>query len=124
MGIFDKIESAVAGQAGVNEDQHNNLLQTAMQMFGNRSGIGNLLGNAQSAGLSSVVQSWIGHGENQSIDPAQTMQLVGQDKIQELAARVGVPPAIAGMVLSRILPSVVDKATPEGKVPEQDQSAA
>ncbi|HYX54515.1 MAG TPA: YidB family protein [Candidatus Limnocylindrales bacterium] len=124
MGIFDKVENAIGGQTGVNEEQHNTLLQTAMQMFANRGGIGTLLSNAQSSGLSSIVQSWIGRGENQPINAEQTTQLVGQDRLQQLASRVGVPPAIASMVLSRVLPSVVDHATPEGKVPEHDQSAA
>ncbi len=124
MGIFDKVESAIGGQSGINEEQHNALLQTAMQMFGNRAGIGSLLGNAQSSGLSSIVQSWIARGENQPVNPEQTTQLVGQDRIQQLAARVGIPAGLASTVVSRILPSVVDKATPEGKVPDEDQTAA
>lgn len=124
MGIFEKMESAVGGQSGINEQQHNTLLQTAMEMFGNRAGIGSLLGNAQSGGLSSIVQSWIARGENQPVNPEQTSQIVGQDRIQQLASRVGIPAGVATMVLSRILPSVVDKATPEGKVPDEDQTAA
>jgi uncharacterized protein YidB (DUF937 family) len=128
MGIFDKVEGALGGQsgmnAGVSEEQHNSLMQTAMQMFGNRAGIGSLLGNARSSGLSSIVQSWIGRGENQPVDPEQTTQLVGHDRIQELAGRIGVPPAMASLVLSKILPSVVDRATPEGKVPDENESAA
>ena len=124
MGIFEKMEGAIGGQSGINEQQHNTLLQTAMEMFGNRAGISSLLGNAQSSGLSSIVQSWIARGENQPVDPEQTSQIVGQDRIQQLASRAGIPAGVATMVLSRILPSVVDKATPEGKVPDEDQTAA
>ena len=124
MGIFEKMEGAIGGQSGINEQQHNTLLQTAMEMFGNRAGIGSLLGNAQSSGLSSIVQSWIARGENQPVNPEQTSQIVGQDRIQQLASRAGIPAGVATMVLSRILPSVVDKATPEGKVPDEDQTAA
>ncbi|HEX2331406.1 MAG TPA: YidB family protein [Candidatus Angelobacter sp.] len=124
MGIFDKVEGMVGKQSGISEEQHNSLVQAAMQMFGSRAGIGSLLGNAQSSGLGSVVQSWIGRSENQPVDSEQTSQIVGQDRIQQLASRVGIPPSIAAMVLSRVLPSVVDRATPEGKVPEEKENAA
>ena len=116
MGIFDAITGVAERHPNVSEDQHSTLLQGAMAMFGNSGGISGLLNNAQSHGLGGIVQSWIGTGANQPIAEGQLQSVVGQDRINELAARAGVPPTIAAAALSRILPIVVDKLTPHGKV--------
>lgn len=119
MGLLDNLISAAEQHSGVNADQHQNLLQSAMEMFGNHQGITNLQNQAQSQGLGSIVQSWIGTGANQSIAPDQVQSLVGSDMINQLAARVGLPPAMASAALSKILPMLVDKATPNGEVPQK-----
>jgi uncharacterized protein YidB (DUF937 family) len=48
--------------------------------------------------------------------------LLGQDRLNELASRAGVPPGIASAALARILPAVIDKVTPHGKLPEAARS--
>src|SRR5438309_57693 len=117
MSIFDSVMGAIEQHSEMNQEQHANLLQSAMQMFGNRAGISGLMNNAQSQGMGSVVESWVGTGANQPIGAQQVQGLVGQDRINQLAARVGVPPGIASMALSRILPVLVDRLTPQGKLP-------
>ena len=116
MGILDAITGMAERHPEVNEQQHSSLLQSAMAMFGNSGGISGLLNNAQSHGLGGIVQSWIGTGANQPIGAGQLQSVVGQDRINELATRAGVPPAIATAALSRILPVIVDRLTPHGKV--------
>jgi len=118
MSIFDAVMGAVEQHSEVNQQQHASLVQTAMDIFANHAGFSELLSNAQSHGLAGIVQSWIGRGANQPIAPQQVQGLVGQDRLQEIANRVGIPPAIASVALSRILPSLVDKLTPEGKLPQ------
>jgi len=87
-------------------------------MFGNHGGLSELINNAQSQGLNHVVQSWVSTGTNQSVAPGQVQGLVGQERINQFANRLGIPPAIASAALARILPVVVDKLTPEGKLPQ------
>lgn len=101
----------------VNEQQHSTLLQSAMQMFGNSGGLSSLLSNAESQGLGHIVGSWVGDGPNQTVSPDQVQRLVGQDRINELANRAGISSAVAGAALSRILPVLVDRLTPHGKLP-------
>jgi uncharacterized protein YidB (DUF937 family) len=123
MGIFDKFENAIGGSAQAGQEQHESMMKHAMQMFGNRDAIGSLLGNAQSQGLGHIVQSWISNGTNQSIEPDQVSSIIGQDRLEQLAARVGLPTGVASAVLSRVLPSVVDRLTPNGKLPEERATA-
>ena len=108
MSIFDTLMGAVEKHPELNQEQHSTLLQTAMQMFGNHAGLSGLMNNAESQGIGNIFQSWVSTGANQSIAPQQVQGLVGQDKINELAQRVGVPPAIASAALARILPADPD----------------
>jgi uncharacterized protein YidB (DUF937 family) len=123
MGIFDKFENAIGGSAQAGQEQHESMMQHAMQMFGNRDAIGSLLGNAQSQGLRHIVQSWISSGINQPIEPNHVSSILGQDGLEQLASRVGLPTGVASAVLSRVLPSVIDRLTPNGKLPEERATA-
>ena len=118
MGLLDTIAGMVDRHPETNDQQHSNLMQTALEMFGNHAGLSQLLGNAQSQGLGHIVQSWIGNGANESVAPGQVQGIVGQDRLNEFAQRSGVPPAIASAALARILPALIDKVTPQGKLPE------
>lgn len=117
MGIFDTIMGSVEQHPDLSRDQHSSLVRTAMGMFGNQAGISSLRQNAESQGLGHIVQSWIGNGANQPIDASQTEGLVGQDRIDELATRAGVSHGLASSALSRVLPAIVDKLTPQGILP-------
>ena len=119
MGLLDNIMSAAGGQhPEVNPQQHASLLETVTQMFGNHAGLSGLANNAESAGLGSIVSSWIGTGANQPIAPDQLTNLLGQERVQEIANRVGISPAIASAALSHIVPMIVDKLTPNGHIPQ------
>ena len=65
------------------------------------------------------MNSWIGTGENQSVSPAQIQQVLGSGPVQALAQKLGVSPDQASATLSQLLPTVMDKLSPNGAVPEQ-----
>jgi uncharacterized protein YidB (DUF937 family) len=117
MGLLDSVMSAVGQHENVNPQQHATLVQSAMEMFGNHQGLSGLLNNAHSQGLGGVVQSWIGTGNNQQISPQQVPNVVGQDRVNEIARRAGVSPGIAGAALAHILPVLIDRFTPNGQIP-------
>ena len=118
MSILDAITGSAERHPEMNQQQHAGLIEAAMQMFGNHAGISGLLKNANAQGLGHIVQSWIGTAGNQPIAPGQLEGVLGQDRINQLASRAGIPPAIANAALSRVLPVVVDRLTPHGKLPE------
>jgi uncharacterized protein YidB (DUF937 family) len=118
MGILDSVMQSAEKHPEVSQEQHSGLVSAAMQMFGSNAGLSSLINNAQSHGLGGVVQSWIGSGSNQGIAPQQVQQLLGPDRVQELAGRVGIPPGIASAALARVLPALVDRLTPEGRLPQ------
>ncbi|HKD81559.1 MAG TPA: YidB family protein [Candidatus Angelobacter sp.] len=118
MSILDTIIGSTEKHPDVSKEQHSSLVQSALQMFGNHNEISSLHQNAQAHGLGHIVQSWIGNGANQPIAESQVAGLVGEDRVNQLASRAGVSHSQATSALSRILPTIVDKLTPQGKLPK------
>jgi uncharacterized protein YidB (DUF937 family) len=75
--------------------------------------ISSIISNLSNGNLMEVVSSWIGSGENQPINPDDVTELVGTDKIEEFANKLGVDFESAKKALADALPAVVDKATNE-----------
>jgi uncharacterized protein YidB (DUF937 family) len=62
------------------------------------------------------VNSWVSTGENLPVTPDQIKQGLGSDFLSQLAGKAGVSPDAASTQLSSLLPDVIDKATPNGKI--------
>lgn len=84
--------------------------------------LGSLISKFQKGGMGNVVDSWIGMGQNLPINQDQLTQVFGNDKLKEIAAKFGIPQDQITDMLSKHLPKVVDKLTPQGKLPEGDVS--
>lgn len=80
-------------------------------------GLGGLLDKLQKGGLGSVANSWVGAGQNQPVSPAQLGPALGTDLVKVLAQRSGLSEEEITRQLSQILPGVVDKLTPAGRMP-------
>ena len=85
-------------------------------LFGGLSG---LLQSFQQGGHGDVINSWIGPGQNQPIAPDQLHQALGPDAVNNLSRLTGLPADQLVSELSRVLPGVVDKLTPQGRMPTQ-----
>jgi uncharacterized protein YidB (DUF937 family) len=81
------------------------------------AGLGGLLQQFQQNGLGNVVNSWIGSGQNQPVQPGQLGTALGPNIIKTLAQRSGLSEEELTKQLSQILPGVVDKLTPNGRMP-------
>jgi uncharacterized protein YidB (DUF937 family) len=80
-------------------------------------GLGGLLDKLQKGGLGNAANSWIGSGQNQPVHPGQLGSALGPDVIKTLAQRSGLSEDEIAKQLSQILPGVVDKLTPQGRLP-------
>lgn len=77
----------------------------------------NLISQFYAKGLGDVIGSWIGTGENKSISPEQLQNVFGRDALSGIANKLGLDVNDLSTQLSNILPVVIDKLTPNGKVP-------
>jgi uncharacterized protein YidB (DUF937 family) len=82
-------------------------------------GLSGLLQSFQQNGHGDVINSWIGPGQNQPIAPDQLHQALGPDAVNNLSRLTGLPQDQLLSELSRVLPGVVDKLTPQGRMPDQ-----
>ena len=44
--------------------------------------------------------------------------MLGCEQVKQLAAKAGISPETAGAALSQLLPTLVDKLTPNGQIPQ------
>jgi|HubBroStandDraft_6_1064221.scaffolds.fasta_scaffold134571_2 uncharacterized protein YidB (DUF937 family) len=116
MGILDNLENmAMSKVAGSNPEAAG-----VLQMIQNHpGGINGLVQAFHDNGMGAVVNSWVGGGANQAITPDQIQKVLGSGPVQALAQKLGVSPEQASSTLSQLLPTLMDKLTPNGAVPEQ-----
>jgi uncharacterized protein YidB (DUF937 family) len=81
-------------------------------------GLSALIEKFHAQGLGEVVSSWIGTGENKPITAEQVKGVMSPEHIAELSTKLGLPKEAVLSQLSGVLPQLVDKLTPDGKLPE------
>ena len=80
-------------------------------------GLGGLMDKLQKGGLGSATNSWVGTGPNQPVQPGQLGSALGPDIIKTLAQKSGLSEDEISKQLSQVLPGIVDKLTPQGRLP-------
>lgn len=117
MGFLDKIIS-VANEVGA-KNGNPDLVGGVIDVLKNK-GVGGIVNDLKTKGLGELAESWVGTGENKLISPDQIKQVLGSDKLQQLAQKAGVSEENASRFLGQVLPGIIDKLTPQGKLPEED----
>lgn len=85
------------------------------------AGLGGLLNKLQQGGLGNATDSWVGTGQNQPVPPNQLGSALGPDVIRSLAQRSGLSEDELTQQLSQVLPGLVDKLTPNGRLPSASE---
>ncbi len=75
---------------------------------------------AQQSGLGDVFDSWVGKGENKPITGEQVKAAADPENLQRIADDAGVTVDEAAEELSKAMPEVVDKLSPDGQLPSDD----
>ncbi len=122
MGLIDSIKETVMSEVGSRfaevSSQHP-IASQLLTMFGNGNqaqGLSVLVSTFQQKGLAGIVNSWVGTGTNLPINADQIEQALGQERVQQIAAKFGLDPESLKGQLAQVLPTVVDKLTPSGKL--------
>lgn len=115
MDILNTIQSALGGG-----DKKDDLMSSIMGLLGGQGGLQNLISQFDAKGLGDIIGSWVSTGKNLPISPDQLKNVLGDDTVKNLASKLGIDSGALTSQLSNLLPDVVDKLTPNGKVPEGD----
>lgn len=115
MDILNTVKSALGGG-----DKKDDLMSSVMNLLGGQGGLQNLISQFGAKGLGDVIGSWVSTGKNLPISPEQIKDVLGDDTVKNIASKLGIDSGALTSQLSNLLPDVVDKLTPNGKVPEGD----
>jgi uncharacterized protein YidB (DUF937 family) len=134
MGLLDSLESealskigggsaggATTGTTGSTAPSATSdcLASELLQMIQNRpGGLQGLVQTFHDNGMGGLVASWVSTGANAPISSDQVHQVLGSGQVHALAAKVGISPDAAGTAIAQLLPTLVNKLTPNGAVPE------
>jgi uncharacterized protein YidB (DUF937 family) len=110
MGLFD----SVLGGLEANDAQHAALYGEVGKLVTQAGGVSGLEQQFQQKGLGGVIAGWIGNGANPPITGDQVIQVLGKDKITEIAAKAGLSEDQVANGITKLLPMVVDHLTPNG----------
>lgn len=98
------------------------LLPLAMRWVQRNGGMGAVLDRFRQKGYGAQMQSWVSTGDNQALDERAVEQVVGQQDLQEMAQRLGVPQEDVRQAFAEVMPEMVNQLTPEGRLePQADE---
>jgi uncharacterized protein YidB (DUF937 family) len=128
MGILDTVLGVIKGQAANNAAPTSapaaatggsDLLDSVIGMITdpNSGGLSGLIEKFTQGGLAEQVTSWISTGSNLPISAEQIKEILGSSFVQGLAEKAGIDVNDVAGSLSNLLPQIIDKLTPDGEVP-------
>jgi uncharacterized protein YidB (DUF937 family) len=121
MSLLDDLGNKAAN--GMLGDCSNPLATGLLHMINNTpGGLSGMLQSFHDKGLGGLMTSWVGTGQNLPISADQIQHVLGSEQVKELAAKAGISPDIASNALSQLLPTLVDKLTPNGQLPQHSST--
>ena len=119
MALFDELlRNALGGQATDTPAQSRGLVEGLVSMLQQSGGIDGLAKMFAQRGLGAEASSWIGTGANRAISADQVTHALGEDQVKTLSMRSGLGMAAGAAAIAAVLPTLIDKLTPEGRAPQ------
>ncbi len=116
MDDLGSLLSSVSGEPGGSVDVSK--IQGLAGAVQDEGGLDALIGKLQGSGLGGQVDSWVGGGPNEPVDPQQLGAALGDDEVQRLSAKSGIDIGALLPLLAAFLPQIINMLTPQGKVPD------
>jgi uncharacterized protein YidB (DUF937 family) len=85
-------------------------------------GLGQLVERFKQNGQGQAADSWVNPGPNEQLGPDQLEQAIGSDVLNTLSQQTGLSREELLSRLTRELPAAVDKFTPDGRLPTEDEA--
>lgn len=114
MGLLDDAVGALGGQGG----SGNAGLGALGGLVERAGGVQGVMSKLEAAGLGDKVQSWVGTGDNKAISPEEVKRALGPEEVRGAAERAGVSEDEAATGIAGMLPQLIDRVSPDGKLPD------
>jgi len=86
------------------------------------SGLGDVFKQFEQSGKGDIAKSWVGNGPNKAISPNDLASVLGEDQINTLMEQSGMSRSDLLSGLSQNLPDLIDKLTPNGRLPNAEEA--
>ena len=123
MGLLDGMAKGLLGKLLGGGSSQNPLMDIIMGLITNpqSGGLQGLIQTFKEKWLEDAMSSWISTGENQPVSGDQIQHALGGNFIQQIAQQLGSSKSEVSGGLANLLPDIIDKLTPTGKPPEDNQ---
>jgi uncharacterized protein YidB (DUF937 family) len=114
MGLTDSLRAGLSGV--LNEAESGAVPALISEALGHTQfgSLQKLVDHLQSGPLAQQVQSWMGSGANLPISTEQIKQVLGNDRLRELAAHFHLDPDKVADLLASHLPKTIEAAAQKG----------
>ena len=119
MGLLDEILS-MAGSTGAQQQPQHSALSAILSYINSPQvgGIAGLQQMFQQGGLGNIMSSWLSNGQNLPVSAGQLQNVLHSDTLQQVAQQHGLDATQLTGIMSSLLPTLVDKLTPNGQIPD------
>jgi len=121
MFIFESIIRKAEEKFSLGSGKAGGLMSGLLGLIISDGGLSEFLARFSNAGLASTVDSWITDGNNTPLSDQQIESALGADTLSTLANQAGVERSTATSVMATVIPQVVDRLTPEGEIPNDNE---
>ncbi len=97
-------------------------LQSTFAGSGLSTALGDLVARFQAAGHGAAANSWVSAEANHPVNVDQLQAALGPETLADLSRKTGLSQQQLLLRLNAALPAVVDRLTPNGRVPNGDES--
>jgi uncharacterized protein YidB (DUF937 family) len=87
------------------------------------SGLSDLIKQLQQGGHEETANSWVGTGPNKQISANDLASALGPDQINTISAQTGISRDELLAELSKQLPEIINRLTPNGKLPTEQEAS-
>lgn len=119
MGFMNDLTARLGGSQGSDGG-----VAVLHRMVRSSGGLQGLIWKLSRSGLGQQAQSWVSTGENQPVTGSQVRSAIDTRQLKAMADRAGLTPEETSDQLAKVLPVVVNQATPQGQLPDNDPFAS
>lgn len=115
---LSNLVNSLSGAAGATGQDPTSALAGVQQLIDQHGGVDGLLQKLREGGLGGVVDSWVGTGPNEPVEPQQLGAALGPDTVNQLSASTGISIQSLLPMLAAFLPMLINHLTPTGQAPK------
>lgn len=109
MGLLDGLLGGIIGGG---------MASIVKDVLDKHGGVAGVVNEFQTKGLGETVKSWVATGPNKAISPDEVNKVFGAEQLAAMAQKAGMSVDDLKAKLAEILPTAIDKLTPDGALPK------